>query len=320
MAGVSVATVSNAINGTKYVEEGTKAKIDQAIEKINYIPNSLAKSLKESDSKLIGLLISDLANPFFPPVVKGIEDYLAQRGYNLLLSNTNIDTEREKRNLSILLGRRIDGLLVSMAGSDDSHFKNTGIPTVFFNRVPAGNDVSKVQVDNFKAAYLGTEHLIQHGYNRIAIIAGPQDLNVGYDRYEGFKKAMMDYGRELDESYHQFCKYKTSGGYDAMKKLMNQKNKPDAVFTCGHILSLGALNYLKEEGYRIPSDIACVGHDDIEWAPIVDPPLSVIRYPLYPMGKAIGKMILDKVKNNSGSNNESKYFEPELIIRKSCGC
>jgi len=320
LAGVSTATVSNLINGTKFVSEPITVRINQAIETLDYIPNNLAKSLKIRDSKLIGLLISDFANPFFPPVVRGIEDCLAKNGFNLLLSDTNSDSEKEKKNLRVLLSRRIDGLLVSLAGSEEDHFHNIYTPTVFFNRVPQSDKFSKVQVKNFKATYIGTQHLIDHGYKKIAMIAGPQHLNVGKDRMSGYKQALVDNTIELIPAYQKVCKLTVEQGYAQMKSLMELQNPPEAVLTGNNALSLGAFSYLKEAKYKIPSDIAFIGYDDTDWATIVDPPLTVIRYPMYEMGEAIAIMVLDQIQNRATPSISALDFEPELVIRKSCGC
>ncbi|MGB4408505.1 MAG: LacI family DNA-binding transcriptional regulator [Sphaerochaeta sp.] len=320
LAGVSTATVSNLINGTKFISDPTKVRINQAIETLDYIPNNLAKSLKIRDSKLIGLLISDFANPFFPPVVRGIEEHLAKNGYNLLLSDTNSDSQIEKKNLRVLLSRRIDGLLVSLAGKEEEHFHNIYTPTVFFNRVPHSDKFSKVQVKNFKATYIGTQHLIDHGYKKIAMIAGPQHLNVGKDRLNGYIQALLDNGMEANPVYQKVSKLTVEQGYAQMKSLMELQDPPEAVLTGNNAFSLGAFSYLKETKHKIPSDIAFIGYDDTDWATIVDPPLTVIRYPMYVMGEAIASMILDQVQNKGTPSIATLNFEPELVIRQSCGC
>ena len=320
IAGVSTATVSNVINNTKNVSEGTKRKILDVIESLDYIPNNLAKSLKMQDTKLIGLLISDIANPFFPPVVRGIEDSLAENGYNLILCETNSDSNLERENLRVLLSRRIEGLMVSLAGSEESHFENIDTPLVFFNRVPVSDQYNKVQVKNFKAAYVGTTHLIGHDYKRVAILAGPQHLNVGRDRLFGYKEALLESGREVDSNYISIREFTVAEGYQGMKELMDRSPKPDAVFTSNNALTLGAFQYLKDAGYRIPTDIAFLGYDDTQWATIVDPPISVVRYPMYEMGQAIGAMIIALVKSRGQEPPRTIAFEPELVVRKSCGC
>jgi len=321
MAEVSTATVSNVINNTKNVSIETKQKILEAIETLNYIPNNLAKSLKIQDTKLIGLLISDIANPFFPPVIRGIEDSLADSGYNLILCETNSDSNLEKKNLRVLLSRRIEGLLVSLAGSEDLHFSNIDTPLVFFNRVPVSDQFNKVQVKNFKAAYVGTTHLIEHKYERIAIVAGPQYLNVGRDRLLGYKQALIDGGQEIDSKYISIKEFSVAEGYQGMKELMQQDPKPDAVFTSNNALTLGAFKFLKDTAiYKIPEDIAFLGYDDTQWATIVDPPITVVRYPMYEMGLAVGTMIIELVKGQGLIPPRTIAFEPELEVRKSCGC
>jgi len=320
LAGVSTATVSNAINNSKFVAEITRRKVFGAVDLLNYIPNNLAKSLKTRDTHLIGLLVSDIANPFFPPVVRGIEDQLAINGYNILLSETNSDSVREKENLRMLLGRRIDGLIVSIAGCEEEHFSSIDIPIVFFNRVPFSGQYNTVQVKNFKAAYIGTEHLINHGYRRIAMIAGPEHLNVGRDRMRGYMQALHDCGLDTDIRYISSGEFSDHRGYMAMRILMSHKEPPEAVFTGNNALSLGAFRYLKDARIRIPDDIAFVGYDDTGWATIVDPPLTIVRYPMYEMGVQIGTLILDAIKNSGRSSTQTIEFEPELVVRRSCGC
>jgi len=320
LAGVSTATVSNVINNTKVVSETTRKRILEAIDRLDYIPNNLAKSLKMRDTKLIGLLISDIANPFFPPVVRGIEDYLAANGYNMILCETNSDPVLEKENLRVLLSRRIEGLVVSLAGGVEEHFENIDTPLVFFNRVPVSNRYNKVQVKNFKAAFMGATHLLDHGYRRIAIIAGPQELNVGRDRLLGFKEALLERDVEIDPTYVRIKEFAASEGYEAMRELMQLPQRPEAVFTSNYALTLGAFQFLKDHGYRIPRDIAFIGYDETPWSTIVDPPLSVIRYPMHEMGEAIGAMILDLVGSREHDRARTVAFEPELVVRKSCGC
>src|SRR5690554_3132844 len=179
MANVSTATVSHVLNKTKNVKRATEVRVMQAVKELNYIPNTMAKHLKRNHTHLVGLLISDIANPFFPPVVRGIGDYLAANGYNILLSETSGNLELEKANLRALIGRRIEGLIVSLATAEEQHFEKIKTPLVFFNRVPVSELCNKVSFKNFEAGYIATKHLIDHGYKKIALIAGPQDLNVG---------------------------------------------------------------------------------------------------------------------------------------------
>jgi LacI family transcriptional regulator len=320
-AKVSTATVSNVINNTKPVRSGTKLRVLEAIEKLDYIPNDLAKSLKVQDTKLIGLLISDIANPFFPPVVRGIGDYLAANGYNILLSETSGNLELEKANLRALIGRRIEGLIVSLATAEEQHFERIKTPLVFFNRVPTNENCNKVSFKNFEAGYIATKHLIEHGYKKIALIAGPQDLNVGRERLRGYEEAFKESNLEINPLFIEESDFVVEQGYEAMKKIMERTIRPEAVFACNYALTLGALQYLKENNIKIPDDIAFVGYDEAPWSTIIESPLTLIRFPLHEMGVTIGKMILNRItEEESGNEFESYDMEPELVVRQSCGC
>ncbi len=320
LAGVSNATVSNAINGTKHVGDDVRAKIDQAIAALDYIPNSLAKSLKMNESRLIGLMIWDILNPGFPPIVRGIEDTLRKNGFNVLLCNTDSDPVKELQYLKVLLGRQVDGLVVALAGPDVSHFLALNIPVVFFNRIPECTDCNVVTTDNAQGAYLATEHLLRHGYRRIAIVAGVQYISVGRERFRGYRKALEDGGRAFDERFVRVGPFTVEGGYQAMKELMEQDQPPDAVFTSNNILTLGALRYLRETGYRIPQDIAVVSYDDPDWATLLDPPLTCVDAQNYQMGISTGELLLERVQEKTAAKPKRVVLPLSLTVRRSCGC
>ena len=322
MAGVSTATVSNVLNGTKNVGSEVKRKIHEAVEALNYIPNNVAKSLRVKESKLVGLMLSDISNPFFAQVVRGLEDSLAAKGYTVILCDTDVDVEKEKTYLRVLLSRRIDGLVVSLAGDEHEydHFKALDLPVVFFNRTPDSDIFNRVKTQNFDGAYLAASHLIDHGYRRIGIVAGPQHISVGRERLHGFRRALEDRGQEFDPELVGIGQFSVEGGYSAMEALMGLTRKPDAVFTCNNVLTLGAFRFLRDAGCRIPQDIAFLGYDDPDWTTIVDPPLSVIRQHGFEMGQKTGELVLDCIQKKETKLAREISLCSELVIRKSCGC
>ncbi|MEH6995790.1 LacI family DNA-binding transcriptional regulator [Neobacillus drentensis] len=322
LAGVSTATVSNVLNETKHVSDEVKNKVFTAIQELNYQPNIVAKSLRVQESRIIGLLISDIANPFFSIVVRGIEEELAKSDYSILLCNTDSSVEKEDKYLKVLIGKRVDGLIVSSTGNTGDYFRSmekTGVPMVFLNRCPDFMVSDVIMTNNIKGAYSGTEHLIRHGYEKIAIITGPISISTGKDRLTGYKRALEDYGiTELD----QFVKegnFDIESGYTKMKELMEQENKPDAVFISNNSMTLGAYKYLKESGISIPDQLAVVGYDDSDWADIVDPPITTIKQPAYELGVHAARLILARIINKQ-VKREITYMDTELIIRHSCGC
>ncbi|MCY9668638.1 LacI family transcriptional regulator [Paenibacillus alginolyticus] len=322
LAGVSTATVSNALNETKYVSEEVKDKINKAIEELNYQPNIVAKSLRVQESRIIGVLISDVANPFFSIVVRGIEEELSKSNYSILLCNTDSSVEKERKYLEVMIGKRVDGLVVSSAGNSGDYFRSldkTGVPIVFLNRCPEFMNSDVIMTNNIQGAYSATEHLIRHGYGKIAIITGPSSISTGKDRLIGYKRALEDYGVALSDTLVKEGLFTIQSGYDKMKELMEQDSKPDAVFVSNNSMTLGAYKYLKEAGIRIPDQIAVLGYDDPDWADIVDPPITTVRQPAYQLGVHAANLMLVRI-NEKQVKREIMYMDTTLIIRRSCGC
>lgn len=322
LAGVSTATVSNALNGTKYVSEEVMDKIQAAIQELNYQPNIVAKSLRVQESRIIGLLISDIANPFLTLVVRGIEEELAKSNYNILLCNSDSSVEKERKYLEVLIGKRVDGLIVSSAGNTGDYFRSldkSGVPIVFLNRCPEFMNSDVIMTNNIQGAYSATEHLIRHGYGRIAVITGPSSISTGKDRLIGYKRALEDYSVTLSDELVKEGMFTIQSGYDKMKELMEQETKPDAVFICNNSMTLGAYKYLKESGISIPDQIAVLGYDDPDWADIVDPPITTVRQPAYQLGVQAASLMLARIKDRQ-VKREIMYMDTTLIIRRSCGC
>jgi LacI family transcriptional regulator len=323
LAGVSIATVSNVINDTKYVSNEVKKQVYDAMSVLNYVPNTLAKSLRVSESRLIGLMISDISNQFFSLVVRGIEDGLALEGYNVLLCNTDSNIEKEREYLKVLLGKRIDGIIVSSSGDSEEYFKEIwgiDVPLVFLNRCPNPLVSDSVTTNNREGALLATEHLIQHGYRKIGIITGPQNISTGRDRFVGFKQALQHHGLTLHEHLIRNGQFTVQSGYELMKELMNESAKPEAVFVSNNFMTLGVYNYLQENNINIPDDLTIIGFDDPEWATIVNPPLTAIRQPAYEQGALAAELIIQRINNEEQLEPQEIYLKPELIVRNSCGC
>lgn len=323
LAGVSTATVSNALNGKKFVSKEIREKIDKAIQELNYQPNILAKSLRVKESKIIGVLISDIANPFFSNVVRGIEEVLYQRNYSVLLCNTDSSVEKERKYINTLIGQRVDGLIVSSAGNTGDYFRSlnkAGIPIVFLNRCPEFMNNDVIMTNNIQGSYSATEHLIRHGYSKIAIIKGPSTISTGKDRYVGYSRALEDYGMTEFAELVKEGEFTVESGYAKMKELMEQEMKPDAVFVSNNLMTLGAYKFLKESHIEIPGQVALLGYDDTEWSDIVDPPITTVRQPAYDLGANAAKLLLNRIKKDDQVKREITYIETALIIRRSCGC
>jgi LacI family transcriptional regulator len=324
MAQVSTATVSNVINNTKHVSESVKKQVFDAMEALNYKPNEIAKSLRVQQSRLIGILISDISNDFISKVVKGIENTLSEMGYNVLLCSTDSDFEKEKEYLNVFMGKRIDGLIISSSGTGDyEHYEDllkAKVPVVFLNRCPDHFPSNMVMTNNIKGAYMATEHLIKHGNKKIGIITGPLHFSTGRDRFIGYQRALDDYGIPFRKELVLEGHFNIESGYELTKKLFEENTEVEALFISNNSMSLGAYKYIKEQGIKIPEEIAIYGYDNPEWADIVDPPLSGIKQPAFELGVYAAKKIVDTVQGNCTESRGIKYLDPEMVVRKSCGC
>lgn len=323
VAGVSTATVSYVINNSKKVSDEVQKKVLETMKALNYKPNMIAKSLRVQESKLIGLMVSDIANSFFASVVRGIEDELANSGYNVLLCNSDSDIEKEKKYLNVLLGKRIDGLIISAAGSSNNYFKELkkiGIPAVYLNRSPNFANLDTVTTDNYGGSYQATEHLIEHGHKSIGIITGPQTINTGLERFLGFKQALLDYSLQFNENWVKEGCFDVESGYNKMKELIESQERPTALFVSNNSMSLGVYKYIKDYGLKVPEDIAIIGFDDPEWATIVEPKLTTVAQPAYEQGFQAAALIIEKIKGEGVDRQQVINLKPNLIVRNSCGC
>jgi LacI family transcriptional regulator len=320
LANVSTATVSNVINNTKFVSEEVKKQVFDAMEALNYRPNEIAKSLRLQQSKLIGILISDIANGFISTVVKGIETTLSDKGYNVLLCSTDSNIEKEKKYLSVLMGKRIDGLIISSSADTGEHYNDlldAKIPLVFLNRCPDHFPSNMVMTNNIQGAYMATEHLIKHSYKKIAVVTGPLHFSTGRDRFIGYQRALEDYGIPFKQEFVFEGNFDISD-YTLTKNIL--ESNQGLRFISNNSMSLGAYKYIKEKGLKIPQDIAIYGYDDPEWADVVDPPLSGVMQPAYELGVHAAQNIINTISGTSSESREIIYLNPEMVIRNSCGC
>jgi LacI family transcriptional regulator len=321
LAGVSKTTVSRFLNDKSAgnMTEETKHKIMEAVECLNYKPNNIARSLKGKQTKAIGFIVHDISNPFFQPLVSGVESVLYQSGYSLVLCNTNLDLNEELLCLDTLAQRQIDGILLAGLDISVEHLKDfkADIPIVLLERQVDEDSYDIVSVDNFKGAYIGVEHLIQLGHKKIAHVTGNERSRVAKERVEAFCKCLHDYGMSVDSNYIIKGNYKLESGYEAMKRLMLLSNKPTAVFFGNDNMAVGGMRYLFENNIRIPDEISIVGFDDIIISSMITPPLTTIRQPIYQMGRKATSILLDRVNKKNSDKKENIILEPSLIVRSS---
>ena len=322
LAGVSASTVSHVLNGTRKVSEDTRERVRLAIEQLGYEPNLLAKSLKVSRTFTIGLLISDIQNPFFTSVIRGAEDVALSRGYHLFLCNTDEDPNREDEYVRELSKKRVDGLIVASSASRRNHalqLRLEDVPFVFMDREVEGIEADTVSVDNRLGMRLIAEHLTQLGHERVGMVSGPLEKSSGRERYHGLRDALADLGLPLRDSLVRFGDFRVSGGREAAEELLRLPEPPTALVVSNNQMTLGALLAVRELGLRVPDEVSVVSFDDMEWAPLANPPLTALAQPTYEMGATAARMLLDKIEKKATGSPSKLFMEPELMVRGSTG-
>ncbi len=318
IAGVSVNTVSRALNNKPDISKETKKKIIKIAKELNYRKDFTASSLRRKESKIVGVILADSANPFYSEVLKGIEAASKDFGYNIILINSERNYEQEASAINILLSRRIDGLLLSPVQEkidDIKELLSLKIPLVIFARHFEDLPVNEVRSDDVKAGYLATNHLIQRGAKSILMINGYLHKSPAKLRLEGYKKALKEHGLPIREELIIVGDIGMEDGEKAVNKALNQGFSFDGIFAYNDILALGAMKALKKKGVKIPKDIKIVGCDDILFSSVTTPSLTTIRVKKYEMGYEAFKLLIKVLRGRK--KIEKKVLDVELIVRES---
>lgn len=323
---LSTMTVSRALNNRSNVTEETKKKVWDMAKAMGYRPNHIAKSLVLNKTFSIGVVIPEIAHSFFPEVIRGIEDVTYAKDYQLIFTHSAEDQDRERRALSALEAKRVDGILISTAQSSDDvtpykELIDAGLPMVFFDRCVYNIGASCVSMNDLESAREITEHLIQHGYRKIAHLSGPPKVSIGKKRLDGFLKALNEHKLEVRDDWIQESGFQEKGGYDAMMRLLERSatDRPEAVVAINDPAAFGAMQAIIDNGLRIPEDIAIVGFTDDIRAKLMPVPLTTIRQPAYEMGKKAAEKLIKAIDKEDDAVEEI-VIESQLIIRQSCGC
>ena len=324
--GLSTSTVSRALRGSHEISSDTKKMVIEYAEQFNYRPNPIALSLKERRSRSIGVVVCEIANNFFSQAINGIESVAYNRGYHVIISQSHESYDREVVNVEHLASRSVDGLLVSISAETDrfEHFKNLhdkGFPIVFFDRITDGIETHKVVADNYKGGYDATQHLIDAGYKKIAHLTSASHLSISKERLEGYKAALIDNNIPVNESYIKNCNH---GGMiykeleDAVKSLVNLKDKPDAIFSAGDRLTVSCLAALKAIGIKIPDDIALVGFSNSPLVELMNPSLTSVKQPAFEMGQTATELLIKLIESKRAVTEfETVVLQTEVIVRDS---
>lgn len=300
---ISTATVSRALADRSDVNAETKRLICEEAKRQNYCPNPIATRLQNKRSKTIGLVVPEFTSAFFPNVIAGIQKVIDEAGFHLLITQSQESMEVEERNLKLLEGNMVEGILISITreGENAEYYQRLldgGTPIVFFNRVSSKVDAPKVIIDDYKLAFFATEHLIYNGFKKIYHLEGPVNLSVSKERKRGFIDAMKKHHREVTDKTIVTAGVFSDKGYNAMQGLITRNDLPDAIFCFNDPTALGALKAIKEAGLKCPEDVALVGFSETEVAQLVEPPLTSIEQPTFEIGVTAANLLMEQINDN----------------------
>lgn len=318
VAGVSVATVSRVINGIANVSPETTAKVTKAIQELDYRPNLLGRNLRRTKSERILVLLPNISNPFYSEIVKGIEDVANRNGYNIMLCNTDSDIKREKKYIKMLKTRLADGaiLMASEISCEELTELAKEVSMVQCCEYKEGIPVFHVSIDNEKAAYKATKHLISLGHRKIAFIGANNQFLSSNLREKGYLRALSDEGIEPNPDYLCYGDYSYKSGLRNMKKLLNLQERPTAVFCVSDVMAIGAIRLAMEENLKVPEELAVCGFDNIHFSWMFTPSVTTIAQPMYDLGCTAMDALIRIIEGKS-SEVIHYFLEYELIIRDS---
>jgi LacI family transcriptional regulator len=321
-AGVSAMTVSRVVNRSGYASPATRAKVEQAIAELGYVPNAVARHLRSKRSKTIALVVSDITNPFFTTIARGVEDAAALHGYAVMFANTDESESEEIEYLRMLAQRQIDGVLLVPAGNSAEPFRllhRQRIPVVVIDRRVAARKVDEVRCDSEQGAYELVRHLIALGHTRIAVITGRRNISTSTDRVVGYERALRDAGLPVSPDLVTYDSFSLEGGYRQVRRILQNDPMPTAIFATNNFLAFGALRALRETNLRIPDDVSLVTFDDLpaEWHD--DPFITVLAQPAYELGRQATELLLCRLDGEKRPKRQVVVLPGELIVRRSSG-
>ncbi|MDA0643178.1 MULTISPECIES: LacI family DNA-binding transcriptional regulator [Nonomuraea] len=317
-AGVSAATVSRVVNGRSSVDPALAERVRQAMGELKYRPNAVARNLRRSQTTLWAVIISDIGNPFFTAMVRGVEDVAQKAGFSVVLCNSDEDPAKEGKYVTAALNDQMAGVIISPSGRGThvNRLVEAGVPVVVIDRLPRGVAVDTVMVDNEHGAQLATGHLIEAGYERIACVTGPRRLSTAAQRLRGYQRALRAAGRKVRTELIRFADFREEGGYAAMADLLRQDPRPDAVFAANNLMTVGAVECLVDQGVRIPQEVGVAGFDNIPWAHLVRPTLTTVDQPTYELGRTAALLLAERITEPTRPAS-SVTLHTQLHVRES---
>src|SRR5216683_2594677 len=320
-SGVSVFTVSAVVNKKSHVGKKLRERVEAAIRKLNYRPNLIARSLAKQRTHTIGMIVPDIANPFFPMVVRGAEDAAQKHGYNLLLCNSDDSLDKEEAAVELLLSKRVDGILLTKAAEDfrpamRQMIKEMNVPFVLVMRTYPKLTKDAVITDDYQGAYEAVCRLARAGRRRIGLVSGPLKISNAKERWRGFRHALEVSKLPYEPALVVEGDYRIESGFRAGHSLLS--HGPDGIYVANHLMTIGLLKAVEEMGLRCPEDFGLVSFDDYPWLSVFRPRLTTVELPKHQLGSEAAELLIQRMAGNDGKPVLKKLL-PELRIRESCG-
>jgi len=297
-AGVSVATVSRVLNGTR-VDAALEVRVREAVERLRYRPSGAARSLRTRRTSAWGLVISEVRNPFFTDMITAVEEVAQAAGYFVVVCNSDHHVEKERRYFELICAERMAGVIVTPSSSVDTDLtplRRQGVPVVLVDRsLERDQQVDTVLVDSRRGAFEAVAHLAAGGYRRIACVTGPLHTTPAAERLAGYRAALLAAGLQADDRLVREADFREAGGYRATAELLAGRPAPDALFVANNLMTLGALRAINERRLRMPERLGLVGFDDMAWAPLMQPPLSAVAQPTAELGRTTATILLRRI-------------------------
>jgi len=321
-AGVAPITVSRVINNSGYVNEKTRARVEAAIADLGYVPNVLARSLRSRRTDTLGLILTDISNPFWTTVARGVEDAASDAGFNVILCNTDESEVEQDKYLHVLVQKQVDGVLLVPARSAVEPIKfiqsqNTSV-VVLDRRIP-NSQTDAVRCDSEGGAYQLTCLLLSLGHRRIAMLSGPRGVSTAEDRVAGYRRALTEVGLDVDPALVNYGQFSLESGYTMTQQVLTVTPRPSALFAGNNFIAIGALRALRDAGLRVPEDLALVGFDDLPTDLVVDPFITVAAQPAYEMGRQATELLLARLSEEAPAAYQEIVLPTVIVVRESSG-
>ena len=319
-AGVSTMTVSRVINSSGYSSQETRARVERAVTELGYVPNVLARHLRSKRTRTVALVLSDLTNPFFTTIARGVEDVAAAHDFALMFCNTDESEPEEIDYLRMLIQRQIDGVLLvpaSNSGASLRLLRSHRVPVVVLDRRVQSPLVDEVRSDSEAGAYQLVRHLTDLGHRRIGMLSGGRNISTAADRVSGYRRALTDAGIPFDEGLIRYEGFGVDGGLRMARQLLDASPRPTAFFAANNFIAFGAIRALREANLRVPDDMSLVAFDDLPEDWLVDPFLTVVQQRAYEMGKQAAELMLERLAGDGRPKRRSIILPVDFVVRRS---